>query len=298
VGVYGKSAQYNGVRGEGNNANHAAVVGVHNNGGWGMYGLSSGNGVVGDSTAAGAGVFGRSAAWDGVHGETSVSTASGVAGVNLNTTGGFGVYGESRGGGVGVWGKSASFEGVHGESGSAVSAGVAGINTTTGIGVYGRSLGGGYAGAFDGKVRVSVLEITGGADLAEPFPMKEEQIDQGSVVVIDKEHAGRLRMSTHAYDKRVAGIVSGANGINPGISLTQEGAMEQGQNVALTGRVYVKADASFGEIEPGDLLTTSDTPGHCMKVAEHSKAQGAILGKAMSALKDGQGMVLVLVTLQ
>jgi len=34
------------------------------------------------------------------------------------------------------------------------------------------------------------------------------------------------------------------------------------------------------------------------KVTDHAKAQGAILGKAMSALKDGKGMVLVLVTLQ
>ena len=35
-----------------------------------------------------------------------------------------------------------------------------------------------------------------------------------------------------------------------------------------------------------------------MKVTEHANAQGAILGKAMSALKAGKGMVLVLVTLQ
>jgi hypothetical protein len=71
-----------------------------------------------------------------------------------------------------------------------------------------------------------------------------------------------------------------------------------GENVALTGRVYVLADAAHGTIEPGDLLTTSDTPGHAMKVSDHAKAQGAILGKAMSELTHGKGMVLVLVTLQ
>jgi hypothetical protein len=145
---------------------------------------------------------------------------------------------------------------------------------------------------------VCALTIMGGCDLAEPFPMKEETIEKGSVVVIDHEHPGRLKRSTHAYDKRVAGIVSGANGINPGIALKQEGVMDQGENVALTGRVYVKADASFGAIEPGDLLTTSDTPGHAMKASDSARAQGAILGKAMSALKDGSGLVLVLVTLQ
>jgi hypothetical protein len=35
-----------------------------------------------------------------------------------------------------------------------------------------------------------------------------------------------------------------------------------------------------------------------MRVSDHARAQGAILGKAMTALKDGNGMVLVLVTLQ
>ena len=145
---------------------------------------------------------------------------------------------------------------------------------------------------------VKTLRITGGADLAEPFQMKEEKLAKGSVVVIDDEHPGRLKRSRSAYDTRVAGIISGANGVNPGIALHQEGVVEGGQNVALSGRVYVQADAAFGAIKPGDLLTTSDTPGHAMKVTEHGKAQGAILGKAMSALREGKGMVLVLVTLQ
>jgi hypothetical protein len=149
-----------------------------------------------------------------------------------------------------------------------------------------------------GTTQTRVLTITGGADIAEPFPLKEEEIEKGSVVIIDDQHPGRLKRSTQAYDTRVAGIVSGANGINPGIALKQEGALDQGENVALTGRVYVQADASFGVIKPGDLLTTSDTPGHAMKVTDLGRAQGAILGKAMTALVEGKGMVLVLVTLQ
>lgn len=150
----------------------------------------------------------------------------------------------------------------------------------------------------NGSVRVASLTITGGADLAEPFQMSEEEIPEGSVVIIDEENPGHLKQATHAYDTRVAGIVSGANGVKAGIALHQEGVLEGGQNVALTGRVYVRADASFGAIKPGDLLTTSDTPGHAMKVTDSSKAQGAILGKAMTKLADGQGMVLVLVSLQ
>jgi len=150
--------------------------------------------------------------------------------------------------------------------------------------------------ARDGSFRV--LEIRGGADLAEPFAMSHSGVEPGSVVVIDEDHPGKLRRSTQAYDKKAAGIVSGANGIRPGISMVQEDKLEAGENVALSGRVYVQADSVYGAIKPGDLLTTSDTPGHAMKVTEHAKAQGAILGKAMSGLKEGKGMVLVLVTLQ
>lgn len=142
------------------------------------------------------------------------------------------------------------------------------------------------------------LTITGGADLAEPFAMSHDGLEPGTVVVIDEKNPGKLRRSTHAYDKKVAGIVSGANGIEPGISMIQEDKLEAGENVALSGRVYVKANTAAGIIEPGDLLTTSSTAGEAMKAAKHDKAQGAILGKAMTSLNEGTGMVLVLVTLQ
>jgi len=151
---------------------------------------------------------------------------------------------------------------------------------------------------INGTTTTKVLTITGGSDLAEPFPMSGAHLAEGSVVIIDENNPGQLKLSAEPYDRRVAGIVSGANGVNPGISLQQTGIMEGGQNVALSGRVYVLADASFGPIKPGDLLTTSTTPGHAMKVGTFGKAQGAVLGKAMSSLKAGQGMVLVLVTLQ
>ena len=145
---------------------------------------------------------------------------------------------------------------------------------------------------------VRALTIRGGADLAEPFAMSHSGVEPGTVVVIDAANPGKLKASTRAYDKKVAGIVSGANGIRPGISMIQEDKLEAGENVALSGRVYVKADASAGSIEPGDLLTTSSTAGRAMKAADHDQAQGAIIGKAMTPLADGDGMVLVLVSLQ
>jgi hypothetical protein len=150
------------------------------------------------------------------------------------------------------------------------------------------------------RISCSSIVINGGSDLAEPFEISgaDSEIPQGSVVVIDDQNPGHLKLSAEAYDTRVAGVISGANGVNPGIQMKQQGLLEGGKNVALTGRVYVLADASNGAIKPGDLLTTSATPGHAMKVSDHAKAQGAILCKAMTSLKEGKGMVLVLVTLQ
>jgi hypothetical protein len=153
----------------------------------------------------------------------------------------------------------------------------------------------------DGWTKVSVLEITGGADLSEQFDVGAEtdQVEPGMVVVIDTQHAGKLLLSTKAYDRTVAGIVSGAGGVKPGMLMGQQGTMADGKHpVALTGRVWTWCDATDGPIEPGDLLTTSATRGHAMKVTDHAKAQGAIIGKAMSSLTSGKGLVLVLVSLQ
>jgi len=150
-----------------------------------------------------------------------------------------------------------------------------------------------------GTTRTAVLEITGGSDLAEPFEVSDRNpITAGAVVVIDEGNPGRLRLSTEAYDKRVAGVVSGAGSLKPGLTLSQAGVTDQGVPVALSGRVFVLADAAEAAIQPGDQLTTSATPGHARKVTDYERGRGAVLGKAMSSLEAGRGLVLVLVTLQ
>jgi hypothetical protein len=149
-----------------------------------------------------------------------------------------------------------------------------------------------------GYTTTKALTITGGADVAEPFPIAGTNVLEASVVAIDEDHPGRLKLSDRPYDTRVAGVVSGANGIKPGLSLRQEGALSDGQNVALSGLVYVRADAGPGAIRPGDLLTTSSLPGHAMKATDPVRSQGAILGKAMTGLAEGRGLVLILVSLQ
>jgi len=150
-----------------------------------------------------------------------------------------------------------------------------------------------------GKVITPVLEITGGSDIAEPFPVSEgDEIPPGALVVIDEENPGALKLSDEAYDSRVAGVVSGAGGLSPGLTLSQENVLGGGVQVALTGRVYAKATAASGAIKPGDLLTTSAIPGHAMKATDHDRSRGAVIGKAMSSLDEGTGLVLVLISLQ
>jgi hypothetical protein len=73
---------------------------------------------------------------------------------------------------------------------------------------------------------VRTLTIIGGADLAEPFAVGDAEIPEGSVVVIDDAHPGHLTVSTQSYDTRVAGVVSGANGVKPGIQMSQRGVVE------------------------------------------------------------------------
>lgn len=150
----------------------------------------------------------------------------------------------------------------------------------------------------DGEVECAVLHLTGGADIVEPFEMSHHrELPAGAVVVIDPENPGKLKQSTSPYDTRVAGIVSGAGGVNPGIRLSQDDTFATGQNVAIGGRVYCQVDATYGAIKPGDLLTTSPSPGHAMKATDRERSYGAVIGKAMTALDSGQGMVLVLVNL-
>jgi hypothetical protein len=161
----------------------------------------------------------------------------------------------------------------------------------------------GIDGVGNGVVTTDIMVLNGGSDIAEPYdiaPAGNIEPKPGMVVSIDPDRVGKMRVSSEPYDRTVAGIVSGANGIKPGLTLVQKGTVADGEiPVASVGRVWCYADADAGgAIGAGDLLTTSKTPGHAMKVSDHASANGAILGKAMSRLPAGRGMVLVLVSLQ
>ncbi len=135
------------------------------------------------------------------------------------------------------------------------------------------------------------------ADCAEDFDVADGiHIGPGTVVAIDEN--GDLRESREAYERTVAGVISGAGNFKPGIRLDQRETGKGRVPVALVGKVFCKADADFRAIRFGDLLASSPTPGHAMKAADPARAFGAVIGKALQPLESGQGLIPILVALQ
>ena len=147
-----------------------------------------------------------------------------------------------------------------------------------------------------GTARAQVLEITG-ADVAERFPV-EQGAEPGTVLAIDPTEPGRLKVCQEPMSRNVAGVVSGAGDLHAGVLLGGASGQEAGTAVALSGRVWVKADATDRPIHVGDLLVSAERPGYAAAAPDPSKAVGRVLGKAMSTLEHGRGLVLVLVCLQ
>jgi hypothetical protein len=261
--------------------------------GAGVVGISS-SGPATASPDSSTGVYGLDGTGGGLHASTSA-----------------GVFGESANGN-GVCGSSANWNGVEGDTGSAAHAGVAGVNRNGGPAIWGQSSG--NAGEFQGNVLCSGQLTVGGnqtvsgsvtvkgdiflpnQDCAEDFDVAEPMIDGGTVVVINA--SGSLQSCTQAYDKRVAGVVSGAGDFRPAITLGRQESNASRMPVALLGKVYCKVDANYSPVEVGDLLTTSPTPGHAMKAAEPVRAFGSVIGKALRSLEAGQGLIPILIALQ
>jgi hypothetical protein len=315
VGVYGKSNAA-GVVGDSQAWHGVAGHSWSTIGGQGVYGKGfSGNcGVFGESTTGpgvagkseGPGVIGTSTKWIGVYGET--------AGIE---NGPAGVWGEHKGAGTGVKAVSkdgaglaaysTSSEAIHAETQSPGTAAIAAYNLNpagTGAAIFAKKEGSqGHAGFFDGNVWVSG-EISVGkdiilanADCAEDFDIADaDLIEPGTVMVVGEE--GALHQSHQAYDKRVAGVISGAGDYKPGIVLDKQQSQRNRKPIALLGKVYCKVDAGHAPIEVGDLLTTSALAGHAMKATDPLKAFGAVIGKALRPLREGQGLIPILIALQ
>jgi hypothetical protein len=268
-----------------------------------------------------------------LYGDSNDPTVPGVTGFHggglpvssFTVPGKAGVYGFGE---PGVYGKANTPKGDSICGYSLQGNGVVGIsqNPGEGAGIRGIHYSSGFAGFFEGHVGVSqelrvngkistlsdievqgALRVNGniatlgdvqliGADVAEQFNVVGElAAEPGCVVVL--AGTDQVRVSNTPYDRKVAGVVSGAGSYAPGLVLDRRDDASR-RPLALAGKVWCKVDADCGPIEIGDMLTTSSTAGHGMRATDPGRAFGAVIGKALGRLNSGRGLLPVLVALQ
>jgi hypothetical protein len=293
-GVLGESEYGIGVQGRIDNPDnwHASIDGWNEGRGAGVQGYSLHN----------RGVIGRSDDTDGVYGATQTDTGwyehAGVRGYSTFTQT-YGVLGQSEYGiGIGGWltnpvNTQDAVNGWTEGTGDGVFGGSAG-----GYGVYGE---GAEYGVVAEDAMLAPQYDVGNPDIAEYLPAGTSDLEAGDLVVLaaEGEDGFGLHRADHAYDTAVAGIISTEPGVTLGV---RDGDIIAGNNhgevpLTLVGRVPCKVDAGYGAIAVGDLLTTSETPGHAMRCDDRLECVGAIIGKALEPLEEGTGHILVLVML-
>jgi len=309
IGVVGTSQSNDAINGLSHSPQHAGVSANNDAGGYGLWA----QGAVAGSFSGNVRVVGD-ALNDAFN---SLSHSPQHAGVSANNdAGGFGLWasGATSGyfqGNVRVAGDALN-DAFNSLSHSPEHAGVSANNDAGGFGLWAS---GATAGYFQGNVQmVGDATVTGtlnvggdvileGADCAEEFDMQTNvDLDPGTVVVLDRN--GALEPGWQGYDRKVAGVISGAGQFRPGMILDRRGTSDRSGTsdkrapVALMGKVYCKVDAQYGPVEVGDLLTTSPTSGHAMKASDPARAFGAVIGKALQPLRSGQALLPILIALQ
>ena len=138
-----------------------------------------------------------------------------------------------------------------------------------------------------------------GGDYAESVSVsgKRSQYEPGDVIVIDPANPESFLKSSQPYATTVAGIYSTKPGAI-GRRATDPDRIKSEIPMAMIGIVPTKVSTENGPIKVGDLLVTSSTLGHAMKGTDRSQLTGAIVGKALEPLSNGNGVINVLVTLQ
>ena len=245
---------------------------------------SGGNGVVGNhatNSPGGGGVFGVTSASNGF--------AYGTRGDAVGTSGPVvGVMGVT----LSPQGDGGRFVGVRGDSGTIIRGDVGPPGAGTEFTVF-RVNG-------DGTVFANGGFRPFGADFAESVAVKDgaEHYAPGDLLVIDASGERRLLLSLTPYSTLVAGIYS----TQPGVVASQHRVDEALPNnevpLAVIGIVPCKVTTENGPIAAGDLLVTSSIPGHAMKGTDRARMLGAVVGKALEPLREGTGLIQVLVTLQ
>jgi hypothetical protein len=142
-----------------------------------------------------------------------------------------------------------------------------------------------------GNIAASGTIVAGVAnpDVAENITASEKEVEAADVVSVDPRGGERIVRSRRAYDTTVIGIISTKPGL---VTNGQESDVDASKTPDPNQRLMLEG----GAIKPGDLLTSSDTPGHAMKAVDPWR--GGIIGTALTAF-DGKatktGKVIVFV---
>jgi hypothetical protein len=175
-----------------------------------------------------------------------------------------------------------------------------------------------------GSVNVSGSVTAGGFLLANHgkiayvadcfYSRAKKHFEQGDVLVLHTKPTAiyygtqnripvvEVTLATKFGDTRVCGVVDEPvlpAGVTPNIDPKAIGKGTVGLMVTLGAYAYCKVDADIAPITAGDLLTTSDTPGHAQRVdPESGSATGCIIGKALASLEKGKGKIPILISHQ
>lgn len=106
-----------------------------------------------------------------------------------------------------------------------------------------------------------------------------EPVRAGELLAIDPLAPESVRRAEGIGDPRFVGIAA-------------QDSVDDEVVLATTRIVRVQADAAFGAIAPGDLLTTSPLAGLAMRAVD--AAPGTVFGKALDRLESGTGEIRVL----
>lgn len=146
-----------------------------------------------------------------------------------------------------------------------------------------------------GSISVNGMSVH---DFAEVFEfVSRSGVVPGTVMSVAGPD-GKLGPSTWAYDPSVIGVVSGAGGLRPGLTIGTRQDGSQDLPVAMSGQVFVRVNGEGGPIQVGDLLVGSTTPGVAMRGSDVTRLPGAVIGKSMGSVSEfpgGEAMVRMFV---
>jgi hypothetical protein len=140
------------------------------------------------------------------------------------------------------------------------------------------------SGNFTAGVITATATAARYADLAEKYT-SDKNYDPGTVLELGG--IAEVTQTRRPTSLAIAGIVS----TDPAYLMNSD---SEGISVALVGRVPCKVT---GKINKGDILVSSDIPGHAKAHREiHNPPAGSMIGKAIEAKdNDGPGVIEVLV---